>query len=84
MKRLFLVWNLQMTRCVGFESEADAIYTSIGDRAAAEGAPAIPSLGCNFREMYAEGKHSSDYDSTYEDVPEDLITLPMTDIEIED
>ena len=84
MKKVFLVWNLEMTECVGFESEKDAVYTSTGDQSAAEVPPFMPSLGCAFREMYAEGKHSSDYNSSYEEVPEDLIILPMTDIEIKD
>lgn len=85
MKRLFLVWNTEMTECVGFLDEGDAIYASIGDRAASETYPSISSLAHSFRESYAEGVEDYDYDSILdEDVPEDLVTLPMTDIEIED
>lgn len=84
MKKVFLVWNLEMTECVGFESEKDAVYTSTGDQSAAEVPPFIPSLGYAFREMYAEGGYSSDYNSEYEDIPVDLITLPVTYIEIKD
>jgi hypothetical protein len=80
MKKIYLVWNLQMTECVGFDNKGDAHTASTGDYAFSDSYPFYSSLASAFRDIF-DGEIWS---SSYEEEPEDNVVLKITEIEVEE